>query len=112
MLVLWAECNWVLHYVCASLGVVCSCIAATSWAYASIGAVVSAACFGILGFMRPFETCHLFMSAARILDNAVLRYRYALCGIEELIQAVAEAERFIQQGETRDIKQMNTKTNA
>jgi hypothetical protein len=110
--VLWAELHWGLHYTCAILGVVSSCIAATSWSYARVAAIFSAACFGILGFMRPFKTCHYFLAASRILDNALLRYTHNLCEIEEVIQAVAEGEKLIQQGEEEEIKQMKSQTDA
>lgn len=110
--VIWAKANWILHYICAILGVVSSCTAATSWSFARVAAVVSAACFGVLGFVRPFRTYHQFMSAARLLDHACLKYEHNLIGIEALLDACASAEKLIQSMDAEELKYVKAPTHA
>jgi hypothetical protein len=59
-------------------------------------AIVSAACFGILGFVNPFRIYHQFMSALRTLDYACQRYRYGKVEIDDLLEALRLAEQQIQ----------------
>jgi hypothetical protein len=98
------ERNWVYvaqtalwsHYICGVLGIVASCLAATNWDCARIAAVVSATCFGVLGFVQPHRMYHQWMSACRILGDAKSRYEYGLIDLAALLDAADKAERLLQ----------------
>ncbi len=102
----WADVHLVLHYTCSIVGVTSSCVAASSWPFARVAAVISAVCFGVLGFVRPFRTWHQFISATRILNHAILRYRYNLIDIAALLDALQQAEMHIQRYDEENVKEI------
>ena len=104
--VAWADFNAVLHYTCSIVGVASSCVAASSWPFARVAAVISAVCFGVLGFVRPFRIWHQFISAARTLDYAIRRYRHNLIDIATLIDALHQAEMHIQRYDEEYVKEI------
>jgi len=88
--------NWFFanfsHYIVGIVGILCSTIAATSFDpfpfFTNIAGVVSAVCFGILGFAKPKENYNKFVRAWRKLDAAKLKYKYGEINITELLDTV------------------------
>ncbi|MEI6208232.1 MAG: hypothetical protein WCP20_15735 [Desulfuromonadales bacterium] len=97
-----------VHYCCGVLGVASSCYAATDYPLSKLSAVMSAICFGILGFAQPSRMYHKFMSAARILQHAVYQYERQMIDESELFKRRYKAEMFIQAMDEKDFK--NSKT--
>jgi hypothetical protein len=86
----------IVHYLCGVGGVVSSCVAASALTWAKYAAIVSAVCFGILGFVQPMKIYYQFMSAYRVLKDAVVRYRYEESDISCIVNAALRAEMLIQ----------------
>jgi hypothetical protein len=84
------------HYVCGVIGVASSCYAASPYPFARGSAVFAGACFGILGFARPITVYHKFMSASRILQNALYEYDAGKIDNIALLDANQRAENFIE----------------
>ena len=84
------------HYACGVIGVASSCYAASPYPFARASAVVAAVCFGVLGFAQPIRGYHKFMSAARILQNAVYEYDTGQIDISALLSANKRAENLIE----------------
>ena len=80
------------HYIVGIIGILCSSLAATSFMEESflpnIAGVISAVCFGILGFARPKENYLKYVMAWRVLEETSLNYRYGKATIEDLVKAV------------------------
>lgn len=89
----WHFANFI-HYLVGVIGIFCSSMAAASigqdYHLPSIAGVLSAVCFGILGFVRPRENYDKYVRAWRHLDGVALAYRYGRAGLDDLVQAVKE----------------------
>ena len=101
---LTAKIAFTVHYCCGVLGVASSCYAATNYPLSKLSAVMSAICFGILGFAQPMRMYHKFMSAARILQHAVYLYEREMIDESELFKRRYKAEMFIQAMDEKDFK--------
>ena len=75
------------------LGVVSSSLAAISHdPYSRYAAAISAVCFAIIGFARPDRFYFKYIVPWRMLDHAILRYRFQDGSKEELIASLEFAE--------------------
>ena len=104
--------NWRFHWIVANtshyfvgiIGILFSSLAATNLelftGLQNIAGVVSAVCFGIIGFAKPRENYIKFARAWRKLDPAVLEYKYGKMELEQLIAVVDECNVIMNSFET------------
>ncbi len=93
------------HYVVGVLGVACSALAASDVGGASqILAAISAVCIAILGFAQPEKKYFKFVRAWRVLDAAVLKYRYGKIDLDTLLETVERGEELITEVERDALK--------
>jgi hypothetical protein len=78
------------------LGILSSSIAALSDPKLTpVCGVFSAVAFGVLGFVQPTKNYSKFVSAWRVLDSAVCKYRFGKLPIEGLLEAKDRGEDII-----------------
>lgn len=87
-----------LHYVIGVCGLTFSLIATSGFGgdQASRGwALGAGVCFGAMGFIDPNSRYKKCVRAARILNIAILRYKYSELSQSELFWAVEHAENMV-----------------
>lgn len=87
-----------LHYCVGVLGILSS-VAAAADAYsrwASLWMVVSSFCMGFMAFGNPRKEYSKFARAVRVLEAAILRYRYQEPDMAALLAAVDRGEAIIE----------------
>jgi len=62
----------VIHYGAGILGILCSTFAATGF-LTSFASVISAVCFGVIGFAKPLEKYNKYVQMWRKLDSAAYK---------------------------------------
>jgi hypothetical protein len=87
-----------LHYCVGVLGILSS-VAAAADAYsrwASLWMVISSFCMGFMAFGNPRKEYSKFARAVRVLESAILRYRYHEPDMNALLAAVDRGEAIIE----------------
>jgi hypothetical protein len=87
-----------LHYVIGVLGLTFSLMATSGFGgnEASRGwALGAGVCFGAMGFIDPNSRYKKCVKAARILNIAILRYKYGELSQTELFSAIEHAENIV-----------------
>ena len=93
------------HYVVGVLGVACSALAASDVVGASqILAAISAVCIAILGFAQPEKKYLKFVRAWRVLDAAVLKYKYGKIDLDVLLEKLERGEQLITEVERDELR--------
>ena len=93
------------HYVVGVLGVACSALAASNVVDASqILAAISAVCIAILGFAQPEKKYLKFVRAWRVLDAAVLKYKYGKIDLDALLEKLERGEQLITEVEYDELR--------
>ncbi|WP_329685550.1 hypothetical protein [Longimicrobium sp.] len=93
-----------VHYFVGVLGILSS-VAAAADAYsrwASLWMVVSSFCMGFMAFGNPRKEYGKFARAVRVLEAAILRYRYHDPDVEALLAAAERGEAIIEHYENDD----------
>lgn len=87
-----------LHYVIGVLGLTFSLMATSGFGgneASRAWALGSGVCFGAMGFIDPNSRYKKCVKAARILNLAILRYKYGELSKTELLAAVEYAENVV-----------------
>lgn len=103
-----------LHYVIGVLGLTFSLMATSGFGgnEASRGwALGAGVCFGAMGFIDPNSRYKKCVKAARILNIAILRYKYGELSQTELFSAVEHAENVVTEMEDAESSSSNEPTN-
>lgn len=100
-----------IHYVVGVLGVACSALAAADiFDISQFLAALSAVCIAILGFAQPERKYMKFVRAWRVLDAAVLKYRYGKIDLDTLLDTVDRGEQLLTDFEQETLKKPTATT--
>ncbi len=99
------------HYVVGVLGVACSALAAADiFNISQFLAALSAVCIAILGFAQPERKYMKFVRAWRVLDTAVLKYKYGKIDLDTLLDTVDRGEQMLTDFEQEILKKPSRST--
>jgi hypothetical protein len=93
----------VLYWGPGTLGVLAAGLAAAqdlTGEYAAVFALVSSLCFAFIGFANPQNRASGYIQAWRIVDDALLTYRYQDGDPAGVIEAIKHGEKVISRSDT------------
>ena len=92
------------NYGLGSVGLLASLLTIAFPQYGQYLAIISGACFGLLGYVNPRNQYTKYVKAWRILSDATMRWKYEESfTLKELLNAVRRGESIITEFEEREL---------